>query len=83
LEREPELVRRDVIEGRVSPACARDSYGVVLTNGHDPDGYEIVEAATTTRRAAMRAQRPSPLPMIDRGEGYEQMLRGECAPRMR
>ena len=28
LEREPELVLRDVIEGKVSPAAARDDYGV-------------------------------------------------------
>ena len=30
LEREPDLVARDVIEGKVSAAAARDDYGVVL-----------------------------------------------------
>src|SRR5262245_63571266 len=33
LEREPELVQRDVIEGKVSPEAARNDYGVVLTGG--------------------------------------------------
>jgi hypothetical protein len=31
----------------------------------------------------LRAQRTTPLPMIDRGTGFEKMLRGEFAPRMR
>jgi N-methylhydantoinase B len=83
LEREPELVLRDVTEGRVSLAAARDSYGVIVTQGDDPDGYDIDAPATAERRMTLRAKRRSPLPMIDRGEGYEQMLRGECAPRMR
>jgi N-methylhydantoinase B len=34
-------------------------------------------------RAALRAKRTAPPPMIDRGEGFEKMLRGEFAPRMR
>jgi len=83
LEREGELVLRDVIEGRVSLAAARDSYGVIVTQGDDPDGYGIDVTATAEQRATLRARRLSPLPMIERGEGYEQMLRGECAPRMR
>ena len=33
LEREPELVLRDVVEGKVSPDAARDEYGVVLATG--------------------------------------------------
>jgi hypothetical protein len=35
------------------------------------------------RRAALRAQRAGPLPMIDRGTGFTKMPRGEFAPRMR
>ena len=46
LEREPELVQRDVIEGKVSPAAARDDYGVVL-----------IEAAGRSR--STQRQRPS------------------------
>ena len=43
----------------------------------------IDEAATKQRRADMAKSQNSPLPMIDRGEGYEKMLRGEHRPRMR
>ena len=81
LERETGLVLRDVVEGRVSPQSASEDYGVVLVD--DADGYVVDEAATATRRARLRAQRTGPLPMIDRGEGFEKMLRGECKPRMK
>jgi N-methylhydantoinase B len=43
----------------------------------------VDEAVTVERRAALRAQRTGPLPMIDRGTGFTKMLRGEFAPRMR
>ncbi|MFC8307083.1 hydantoinase B/oxoprolinase family protein [Streptomyces olivaceus] len=39
--RDPELVRLDVVDERVSPEAARDHYGVVLTAGH------IVDRAAT------------------------------------
>ncbi|MFD5459088.1 hydantoinase B/oxoprolinase family protein, partial [Streptomyces olivaceus] len=39
--RDPELVRLDVVDERVSPEAARDHYGVVLTSGH------IVDRAAT------------------------------------
>ncbi len=81
LDREIELVRKDATEGRVSLASARDDYGVVLTE--DADGYAVDEVATDKLRAAQRAKRTGPLPMIDRGEGFEKMLRGECQPRMK
>jgi len=80
LERDPERVRRDVAEGKVSPASARADYGVVLVaSGDDP---VVDEAATVELRTAQRAARKAPLPMIDRGEGYEKMLRGEFGPRL-
>jgi N-methylhydantoinase B len=81
LTREPALVLADVIEGRVSAGRARDDYGVVLVR--DADGMAVDEAATGELRAALRARRMTPLPMIDRGEGFEKMLRGEFAPRIR
>src|SRR5207245_2265147 len=77
LEREPELVRRDVIEGKVSRAAAREDYGVVFVDAAD-EACDVDEAATATMRAVLRARRTAPLPMIDRGAGYEQMLRGAC-----
>jgi len=82
LERAPGLVRYDVIEARVSLRSARDDYGVVLVHC-DVDDYTVDDDATAKLRAELRARRPASLPVIDRGEGYEKMLRGGCAPRMR
>jgi N-methylhydantoinase B len=73
LEREPELVLRDVIEGKVSRAAAGEDYGVVLVE--IAAGQQIDEAQTTRLRESMRARRAGSLPMIDRGSGYEEMLR--------
>jgi N-methylhydantoinase B len=77
------LVARDVTEGRVSQQAARDDYGVVLRIRVPSDGYELDAAATAKLRSDLRAQRAAAPPMIDRGPGYERMVRGECAPRMR
>jgi N-methylhydantoinase B len=82
LEREPALVLADVVEGRVSVERARDDYGVVLA-GAGTANVAVDEPATVERRAAVRAQRAGPPPMIDRGTGFTKMLRGEFAPRMR
>ena len=46
LEREAELVRQDVIEGRVSQQAARDAYGVALAAGDDAGDWRVDEAAT-------------------------------------
>jgi N-methylhydantoinase B len=83
LEREPELVLRDVVQRKVSPEAARGAYGVVLVarEAEVETGYAIDDAATARLRGEMRATRKGPLPLIDRGPGYEQMLRGEHKPR--
>jgi len=47
------------------------------------DQPEIDQAATRQRRSDMEMVRTAPSSMIDRGEGYEKMLRGEHRPRMR
>ncbi len=83
LGREAALVLADVIEGRVSAGRARDDYGVVLEGAGDADGLTIDEPATAQLRATLRGERIAPLSMIDRGDGFEKMLRGEFAPRMR
>ena len=49
MERDPQLVLRDVIEGLVSAQAALRQYGVVLT----ADQTAIDEAATIAQRAAM------------------------------
>jgi N-methylhydantoinase B len=74
-------VCNDVIEGRVSPEAARADYGVVLIA--DGGDYRVDEDATSRSRHELCAKRGASPPVIDRGEGYEKMLRGECAPRMR
>jgi len=71
LEREPERVVRDVIEGKVSPGAARTDYGVVL-RATPAGGWEGDTAATARLREEMRLSR-APLPVIDRGLGYERM----------
>ncbi|MFB6301673.1 MAG: hydantoinase B/oxoprolinase family protein [Haloferacaceae archaeon] len=48
LDRDPERVRDDVRDGKVSAAAARAEYGVVMEDG------KVDRAATETRRAAMR-----------------------------
>jgi len=74
-------VLRDVVEGRVSLASAEADYGVVFIGAADQP--VIDEAATTQRRTELAKTRNNLPPMIDRGEGYEKMLRGEHRPRMR
>ncbi|MEU6561484.1 hydantoinase B/oxoprolinase family protein [Nocardia nova] len=49
LERDPERVRADVWNERISPEFARDAYGVVITDG------EVDARATTELRAGYRA----------------------------
>ncbi|MDB5515970.1 MAG: hydantoinase B/oxoprolinase family protein [Tardiphaga sp.] len=83
LERELELITRDVVEGRVSLASAGADYGVVFASGSSLERPEIDTAATAQRRGELRKARSGALPMIDRGDGYEKMLRGEHLPRMR
>ncbi len=54
LERDPEKVRWDVLEGYVSIESARHDYGVVLQSGT----LEVDQAATDRLRAEMAADAP-------------------------
>ena len=78
LDRESELVQRDVIEGKVSYEAARADYGVALNSDDAVDAE-----ATKTLRQTMRAKRDRTPAMIDRGPGYDVMLSGQAKPRMR
>jgi N-methylhydantoinase B len=82
LEREPELVQRDVIDGKVSPEAAREDYGVVLLAAAD-GAFNIEAPATAALRANLREQREAAPAMIDRGAGFDKMLRGEVKPWVR
>ena len=56
LERDPELVCRDIEDGLVSPEHALEAYRVVLTEGED--GFVVDEEATARRRAEAGGNRP-------------------------
>ena len=64
-ERDPERVLADVRDEKVSPAAAREAYGVVITDG------DLDREATAERRAAMAGERdaetPTPEPAADGG----------------
>jgi N-methylhydantoinase B len=55
LDRDPRAVARDVADGKVSPPCAAQDYGVVVD-----DGGTLNEVATAVRRKAMRTERNTP-----------------------
>jgi N-methylhydantoinase B len=63
LLRPPERVAEDVADGRVSPASARDDYGVVL----DEHG-RLDAAATAALRRRMAAPNGRPAALFDRGD---------------
>ena len=54
LERDPELVREDVLDDFTTIELARDAYGVVFKDEQD---LEIDEEATAKRREEIRASR--------------------------
>jgi len=68
IEREPELVARDVRDGKVSLAAAGDEYGVVLVETAMQGEFEADVDCTAKLRGEMRGRR-GPLSVIDRGEG--------------
>lgn len=70
LEREPELVRYDVLCGNVSEPAAREEYGVELTSAGT--ALAVDEQATKRRREALRQHRGA-LPMFDRGSRFEEV----------
>ena len=58
-EREPEAVLRDVIYGYVSPAKAREDYGVVLSERRETEltnDYAIDLEATALLRAELKGK---------------------------
>ena len=76
MEREPELVRQDVWQGKVSLEAARDDYGVVLKASGRDDPLELDLRGTDALRSKLRASRGG-LRMLDRGPGYERMVGGK------
>jgi N-methylhydantoinase B len=74
LEREPELVRLDVVRGLVSRSSASAEYGVVFHG--DGEAIEIDQDATARRRDELRAARP-PREMFDRGPYFRSLSPAE------
>src|SRR5206468_1091462 len=74
LARAPDLVALEVRRGLVTPQGAR-RYGVVCTTGDDPLlDIEVDVEATEALRARLRAARPDPLPVFDKGPAIDQLL---------
>jgi N-methylhydantoinase B len=77
LERDPELVARDVLWGKVSRAAAAADYGVIVTG---PDDAPAADAdPTRALRERMRSERPAEPPFFDRGPGYATLSGGRAA----
>lgn len=77
LERETDLVLRDVIEGKISRDAAHESYGVVLSGA--AQAPTVDEKATATLRRELAAQREKAPGMIDRGPGFEELRQQRAA----
>jgi N-methylhydantoinase B len=73
LEREPELVVRDVVWRKVSPEAALADYGVVLTGSVDGDDLDYDAEATTAERARRSGSTDT---FFDRGPGYARLSGG-------
>jgi N-methylhydantoinase B len=77
LERDPNLVLRDVLWGKVSRGAAAADYGVVITGPDDEPGADV--DATRALRERMQAQRAEARPFFDRGPGYARLSGGRAA----
>jgi N-methylhydantoinase B len=77
LDRDPDLVVRDVRWGKVSRPSAVDAYGVVVVG---PDDEPTVDRdATEALRKRQRADRSDHAPFFDRGPGYAALSGGRPA----
>jgi len=56
LDRDPEMVRTDVLEGLVSPEKARQIYGVIFKGRAEDESVAVDQEATTKWRDALRGQ---------------------------
>jgi N-methylhydantoinase B len=63
LDRDPDLVLADTLDGKITAAQARAAYGVVLT----AEGDAVDETATKDAREAVRRTRGPVTWLLDRG----------------
>jgi N-methylhydantoinase B len=78
LDRDVDLVVRDVLWAKVSRSSAAADYGVVVAGPDDEPRADL--AATGDLRERMRADRPGNQPFFDRGPGYARLSGGAAAP---
>ena len=62
LQRDPQAVKQDIVDGKISAEAAREEYGVVLADS------DVDLAATQTRRDGLRAKLGPINWTYDRGE---------------
>ncbi|MDP9239585.1 MAG: hydantoinase B/oxoprolinase family protein [Actinomycetota bacterium] len=74
LDRDVEAVCRDVRDGKVSVAGARDDYGVVVAGERRAAAVDL--DATDALRQQLRAGRAGEQPFFDRGPGYATLSGG-------
>ncbi|HUJ06716.1 MAG TPA: hydantoinase B/oxoprolinase family protein [Streptosporangiaceae bacterium] len=77
LDRDVDLVVRDVAWGKVSRAGAAADYGVVITGPADRPGADM--AGTSALRKKLREQRADHQPFFDRGPGYARLAGASSA----
>ena len=77
LERDPALVVRDVVWGKVSTGSALADYGVVLTGSTDTDDLAFDERATAEHRVNAGQDAGA---FFDRGPGYATLSGGQLSP---
>ena len=75
LERDPELVVRDVVWRKVSPQAALGEYGVVLTGSLEDDSLSYDADATKAHREERLEGREEEA-FFDRGPGYASLSGG-------
>jgi N-methylhydantoinase B len=78
LDRDVDLVLRDVLWAKVSRSSAAADYGVVVAGPDDEPRADL--AATGDLRERIRADRPGNQPFFDRGPGYARLSGGAAAP---
>jgi N-methylhydantoinase B len=78
LDRDVDLVVRDVLWAKVSRSSAAADYGVVVAGPDDEPRADL--AATGDLRERMRADRSGNQPFFDRGPGYARLSGGAAAP---
>ena len=66
-DREPELVREDVLQGKVGAESAMRHYGVIFKN---QDNFALDEEGTIAFRKLMKSRRKK-LGFFDRGPGFD------------